>query len=344
MRELSADQDSISDDDVRADVSADQEALLEWYQSARRDLPWRKNRDPYRIWISEVMLQQTTVAAVIPYFERFVARFPDARSLAQASIEDVYEMWAGLGYYSRARNLHKAAQALALKFPRTWQELSEIPGFGPYTSRAVSSQAFDEKCGVVDGNVIRVLSRRFAIANDWWKPRERSELQQIADRLAQVANPSDLNQALMELGATVCTPRSPTCLICPWSNTCQARELGKITEFPKTQQRRNREVWIWRPEVITRAGRVLLIENRYAPFLRGHLIPPGTVEKKKIKPKLFTFKGTVTHHDIFVIPRAGKLKTAKGAWVGLNELKQKVPASLVRKAIQSIMESDFAHE
>jgi A/G-specific adenine glycosylase len=203
--------------------------LIDWYRGIRRDLPWRKDRDPYRIWISEVMLQQTTVVAVIPFYEKFLKRFPTLKDLAISPVEDVLEYWAGLGYYSRARNLHKSSQVLHVNgFPKTAAELLELPGFGPYTARAVSSLAFDEKTGVLDGNVIRILSRKFGRSVEWWKPKGRNELQEIADALAQTEHSADLNQGMMELGATICTPAKPACLLCPWQRSCLARRRGRI--------------------------------------------------------------------------------------------------------------------
>ena len=316
---------------------------MEWYQKNKRDLPWRRDRDPYRIWISEVMLQQTTVVAVIPYYERFLKRFPTLKSLAKAPVEDVLEMWAGLGYYSRARNLHKSAQALvALKeFPRTHTELLELPGFGPYTSRAVASLAFDEHVGVLDGNVIRNLSRRYGMAVEHWKPVGRAVLQEIADRLARETDaPADLNQALMEHGATICTPSSPACLLCPWTKDCVARNDGRINELPRKKPRREREVWVWNATVVERDKKVLLIPNDYAPFLKGHWILPGSVERRASAPKKFAFRGAVTHHDIFVqIARAKSqprdLKSEK-KWVALSALKREIPVSLIRKAIEFV--------
>jgi A/G-specific adenine glycosylase len=317
----------------------DSRALINWYRSVRRELPWRLNKDPYRIWISEVMLQQTTVAAVVPFYEKFMKRFPNVKSLASAPLEDVLEYWAGLGYYSRAKNLHRSAQILAKSgFPKTHSELIELPGFGPYTSRAVASLAFGEKTGVLDGNVIRILSRRFGIKHKWWSPQGRIELQKIADQLAQVEDPSDLNQAMMELGATICTPQSPACLLCPWAKVCVGREKNLIQKLPLKKPRRQRESWAWHPMIIKRNGRVLCVENTYAPFLKGHWILPGSVELLKTPPKAFDFRGTVTHHDIFVtLMRDKRLKPPSKIgtkWVTLANLKREIPASLVRKAIE----------
>lgn len=325
----------------RAESQRDSQALVSWYRDAKRDLPWRKNRDPYRIWVSEVMLQQTTVAAVVPYYDRFMTRFPNLKALAEAPLEDVLEHWAGLGYYSRARNLHKAAQALAENgFPRTFTELLELPGFGPYTARAVSSLAFDEKTGVLDGNVIRVLSRRLGVSLEWWKPKGRDALQKVADQLAEAGAPSDVNQGLMELGAMVCTVHSPTCWLCPWAKTCVARSEDTMASLPLKKPRREREIWLWSPSVIEKNNHIFLIENDYAPFLKGHWILPGSVQKLKKPPKAFSYKGTVTHHDIFVqVQEASKTERLSGRWVAKKNLEKEIPASLIRKAILALQRS-----
>lgn len=315
------------------------EKLVRWYRGVRRELPWRRDRDPYRIWISEVMLQQTTVAAVVPFYERFLMRFPTLESLAKAPLEDVLEHWAGLGYYSRAHNLHRAADALASRgFPRTATELLELPGFGPYTARAVASLAFDEKTGVLDGNVIRVLTRKHGLSVEWWKPQARAQLQALADELAQIDSPADLNQGLMELGATVCTPQSPACLLCPWARECVARKSGMIEALPLKKPRRKREIWQWSPRLIQRRGRVLLVRNDYAPFLKGHWILPGGARRLQTAPTRFDYKGTVTHHDIFVcIEKSAPARAdheTKSKWVPLTALKKEIPASMIRKAIE----------
>ncbi|CAN5391821.1 hypothetical protein BH10BDE1_BH10BDE1_19200 [soil metagenome] len=328
------------------------EKLIPWYREVRRPLPWRENRDPYRIWVSEVMLQQTTVTAVIPFYEKFMQRFPTLEKLALAKEESVLEYWAGLGYYSRARSLYKSAKALHElgRFPKTCIELIELPGFGPYTSRAVSSLAFGEPVGVVDGNVIRVLSRVFDLDLEWWKTKDRDFIQIEADRLANASvemlkvDPSDLNQALMELGATICTPQSPTCMMCPWSRECLARKNDTIALRPRPKPRRESEIWLWTPELIRRRDlSLLLVKNDYAPFLKGHMIWPGQAVRLKKKPKSFHYKGGVTHHEIYVNVAASK-KTASTKelrrwadvekdWVSPNEIKTKVPSSLIRRAL-----------
>ena len=183
-------------------------ALEGWFSTNQRDLPWRQTKDPYKIWISEVMLQQTTSAAVIPFFNKFTKRLPTLKKLAYAKDSTVKELWAGLGYYSRARNLHKAAKILTTykEFPQTYTELIKLPGFGDYTSRSVSSIAFKENVGVIDGNVIRVFSRRFNKPLEWCKTKDKKELQSLADSIVTDKDSSVINQALMELGATICTP------------------------------------------------------------------------------------------------------------------------------------------
>ncbi len=217
-------------------------ALLGWFQEFQRDLPWRKNRDPYRIWISEIMLQQTRVAAVIPYYEKFLARFPDVQSLASAPQEEVLRLWSGLGYYSRARNLQKAAQQMAAKhagqFPRQREELLALEGIGEYTASAILSIAFDDKHAVLDGNVARVVARLEAIRGDLRESKRWRDLQCKADQLLERDSAGDWNQAMMELGATICLPRSPQCLLCPVANFCQARKLGIAENIPEKRKKR----------------------------------------------------------------------------------------------------------
>ncbi len=217
-------------------------SLLNWFRIYRRDLPWRKNRDPYRIWISEIMLQQTRVAAVIPYYEKFLARFPDVESLASAPQEEVLRLWSGLGYYRRARNLQKAAQQVVAKhsgkFPRQREELLALPGIGAYTVSAILSIAFDDKHAVLDGNVARVVSRLNAIRGDLREPKRWRHLQSSADRLLARDSAGDWNQAMMELGATICLPRSPQCLLCPVATFCVGRKLGIAETLPEKRKKR----------------------------------------------------------------------------------------------------------
>jgi A/G-specific adenine glycosylase len=226
--------------------------LLDWYRGAARDLPWRRTRDPYRIWVSEIMLQQTRVAAVIPYYERFLERFPTVEALAAAPEQDLLAMWAGLGYYSRARNLQKAARQIVdgapkataavvgegeaaqvqVAFPSTYEAIRELPGVGDYTAAAVASIAFGLPHGVLDGNVARVFARLAADWSDISAPATRKRFQQWADALVDPADPGAFNQAVMELGATVCLPKNPMCLVCPLSGDCAARAQAIQSQLP----------------------------------------------------------------------------------------------------------------
>jgi A/G-specific adenine glycosylase len=312
--------------------------LALWFRENARPLPWRKTDDPYKIWISEVMLQQTTVAAVIPYYEKFIQSFPNIKSLALSSLEKVYKHWAGLGYYSRARNIHKAAQAIfnLKKFPAHYKELINLPGFGDYTSRAVSSQAFGEKVGVVDGNVIRVLSRRFALKVEHWKTKEKKQLQDIADQYAQYEEPRVINQAFMELGATICTPLNPTCFLCPLQKNCLAYSKDLIKSLPLKKPKREFEIWHWNVELIENNGKLAFIQNAYAPFLKKQLILPGRIEQKKKKPKDYDLTHGITHHKIFIkinYKKLGQSKNKNLVWIDRQNLKEKIPFSLIQKTV-----------
>jgi A/G-specific adenine glycosylase len=246
--------------------------LLDWFRQHQRDLPWRRTKDPYRIWLSEIMLQQTRVAAVIPYYERFLERFPDVHALAAAPQEEVLRLWSGLGYYSRARNLQHAAQEIVAKqggiFPREEKEALALPGIGRYTAAAILSIAYGVKLAVLDGNVARVLTRIFAVQGDLRHAKRWKALQQFADPLLDQKSPSDWNQAMMELGATLCTPRSPQCLLCPVTQFCQARKLGIADSLPARRKKRA-------TETITLAAAILL-----DPRGRTLLLPPPDLSRQ----------------------------------------------------------------
>lgn len=205
------------------------EKLLEWYEGGRRDLPWRLSQDPYEIWVSEVMLQQTQTKKVLSYYRRFLQRFPSIPALAAATLDDVLKVWEGMGYYARARNLHRAAKCVLEnhggRLPSDYAALLAIPGIGPYTAAAVASIAFGEARAVVDGNVVRVITRLFLIEEDPREAETRRRLQELAQSLLDPRAPGDFNQAMMELGATVCTPKKPACLLCPVSSTCKAYKM-----------------------------------------------------------------------------------------------------------------------
>ena len=250
---------------ARALVSLRQR-LLAWFAKHRRALPWRASRDPYRIWVAEIMLQQTRIAAVVPYYDRFLERFPTVESLAGARIDDVLRLWSGLGYYSRARNLHRAAQEIveqhAGEFPRTLDAALALPGIGDYTAAAVLSIAYDVPLAVLDGNVARVLARLGAIRGDLREPRRWRTLAQSAQRLLAPRAAGDWNQALMELGEVICTPRNPLCNDCPVAKFCRARALGLTDEIPAPRRKRA-PVKIRIAAAILRdpEGRVLLVRD-----------------------------------------------------------------------------------
>jgi A/G-specific adenine glycosylase len=215
--------------------------LLGWFRQFRRDLPWRRTRDPYRIWLSEIMLQQTRVATVIPYYARFVERFPDVRPLAAATENEVLRLWSGLGYYGRARNLRRAAQQVVARhggqFPANLEEVLALPGIGSYTAPAILSIAFGERLAVLDGNVARVLARLGAIRGDLRESQRWRGLEETANALLDPDSPGDWNQAMMELGATLCTPKSPQCLICPAAQFCEGRKLGIAESLPEKRKK-----------------------------------------------------------------------------------------------------------
>lgn len=319
-------------------IQNDQQKLVAWYLQNQRKLPWRKNKDAYRIWISEVMLQQTTVTAVIPFYEKFMKAFPTVKALAEAPLEKVYENWAGLGYYSRARNLHKASKLFAKNgFPQTAAELIEYPGLGPYTSRAVASLAFGEKVGVLDGNVIRVLSRKYGLELNWWESSAKKLLQNISDELAQCDNSSALNQGLMELGATVCTPKKVLCLLCPWNKDCLALKNNLVEKLPLKKEKPEFQIWEWNFTVYqNNHHEIFLAENKATPFLKLNHLPPSEAQQVNKKPKNFHFKHGVTKFDIYVTVQKKKglpPKSVPGLWANLDSIAQINPTSLMKKII-----------
>ncbi|MCS6989382.1 MAG: A/G-specific adenine glycosylase [Chloroherpetonaceae bacterium] len=212
------------------------EKLLEWFSKNKRELPWRKTKNPYHIWISEVMLQQTQVATVIPYYERFLAQFPTIESLANADADALMKAWEGLGYYARARHLRQAAQTIMREhhgeLPKTRKELRKLKGFGAYTSASVASIAFGEDCAAVDGNVLRVFARLYAIPDDLRSPAAKSKIEQLAALNLPKGNAGTYNEALMELGATICLPKNPKCSACPLNDECAAFRQEAVSEYP----------------------------------------------------------------------------------------------------------------
>jgi A/G-specific adenine glycosylase len=258
--------------------------LLVWYDRHRRDLPWRakpgEHADPYRVWLSEVMLQQTTVTAVKPYFLGFLERFPDVRALASAPSEAVMSAWAGLGYYSRARNLHACAQVVVGQhdgvFPDTEAGLRALPGIGPYTAAAIAAIAFDRVAAAVDGNVERVITRLFQI--DEPLPAAKLQVHAAVLDLVPADRPGDFAQALMELGATICTPRRPACALCPWMEPCRARAAGLQEAYPKKAAKREGVLRRGAAFVALRTDEAILLRTREPKGLLGGMAETPTSE------------------------------------------------------------------
>ena len=258
-------------------------ALLDWYDRGRRELPWRyqpgETADPYRVWLSEIMLQQTTVKAVIPYFDNFTRRWPTVKALAKADLDDVMALWAGLGYYSRARNLHACARLVATdhkgKFPASVVELRALPGIGAYTAAAIAAIAFGQRATPVDGNIERVVSRLFAVEEAM--PRAKPELRRLAATLTPPTRAGDFAQAMMDLGATVCTPKRPSCLMCPLAQVCEAHARGIEAELPRRLARAARPDRVGIAFLALREdGHVLLRRRPNAGLLGGMLELPST--------------------------------------------------------------------
>ena len=308
-------------------------SLIKWYRQNCRSMPWRKARpSPYEVWISEVMLQQTTVPAVIPYYKRFLKRFPNIKTLALADIQEVMAYWSGLGYYTRAKNLHKAAYMIHQKkhFPQTWEQLLKLPGFGPYTARAVSSLAFEEPTGVLDGNVIRVFSRCFSFPNPW-TAEIQVRLQNTADTWAKIslkrkgaaAKPSIINQALMELGALVCKPANPLCPQCPLKKHCKAFIKNKVHLIPKPKPKIQKQIWLYQPLILKKNQKMAFIKNRTMPFLKNHFVFPGKAAQLKKPPPRWHVFHSITRYNIYVLkPKRvspARFPLSAGRLIWLNE-------------------------
>ncbi|WP_433995882.1 A/G-specific adenine glycosylase [Bradyrhizobium genosp. L] len=256
--------------------------LLAWYDRHRRRLPWRaaagELADPYRVWLSEIMLQQTTVRAVGPYFEKFVTRWPDVSALGRAALDDVLRMWAGLGYYSRARNLHACAVAVLNDhggvFPDTEDGLRALPGIGPYTAAAIAAIAFDRRTMPVDGNIERVVSRLYAIEEPL--PKAKPLIQQMAATLLGTSRAGDSAQALMDLGATICTPKKPACALCPLNDDCAARTRGDQETFPRKAPKKSGTLRRGAAFVVTRGSELLVRSRAEKGLLGGMTEVPGS--------------------------------------------------------------------
>lgn len=301
--------------------------LLEFYRGHARDLPWRRTRDPYRIWLSEIMLQQTRVETVLPYYAKFLARYPRVEDLAKAGIDEVRSLWAGLGYYSRAVNLHRAAQKVAHefggKFPELAADLRTLPGVGPYTAAAIASIAFGEDVAAVDGNLERVLARVIALR----KPAKGAgEIREFAAKLAALGDAGSVNQALMDVSAAICLPRAPKCMICPIAADCEARRLGLTEEIPVKAAKREtidllaRAVLVFRKASASAKDYEILLARRPAgAWLSGMWDLPWWLPDRDAEPELpplkhegrVQVKRTITHHRIKFDVRFGEMKATE---------------------------------
>lgn len=327
--------------------------LLDWFDATKRDMPWRRTRDPYGIWISEVMLQQTQVDTVRSYWERFMRRFPTVTALAEAPVDDLLKAWEGLGYYSRARNLQAAARQIVERhggsLPSEPGELARLTGIGPYTAGAVASIAFGRPEPAVDGNVVRVFSRLFWLDDDAARPAGRARLEGIARSLLAAPpaadRPGDFNQALMELGATVCTPRAPDCAVCPVRERCLAHATGDPEARPLRRSKPKVPYAEIAVGVCAHQGRVLVARRPTRGLLAGFLafpsdrlaagepVPAGVsraLEASGVRAEIlgpwmefpFVFSSLRTTHKVFRAGYLGGAPVSGARWVDRRELEE----------------------
>jgi A/G-specific adenine glycosylase len=313
--------------------------LARWYAVAGRKLPWRETRNPYRIWVSEIMLQQTRVAAVIPYYKKFLERFPDVPSLARAREEELLSAWSGLGYYSRARNLQKAAEQIVERgrFPRDYESIRQLAGVGDYTAAAVASIAYDLPSAVLDGNVLRVLSRLTNEKGDIRSSTVRKRLQEAAEKLLDRRHPGRFNQALMELGATVCLPREPRCLLCPVSESCQAQQLGTQNELP-VKLRRRTPIRVEKTLLLVhRNGSLLMWKRTTGPKLKGFWELPEAEQLPVVElgRELGEFRHSITNHNyVFTLVAARVRRIPKGfSWISRDRCLEIPLSTTTKKAL-----------
>jgi A/G-specific adenine glycosylase len=344
--------------------------IIAWFCANARDLPWRRTLDPYPIWVSEIMLQQTQVKTVIPYWERWMREFPTIQELAKASPERVLKMWEGLGYYSRARNLHRAAQIID-SFPREYATVLALPGIGPYTAGAICSIAFNEAVPILDGNVARVLARLFVVALDPKSSAGKKKFWSLAEALVKSVSGirlrkpllsgacSALNQGLMELGALICTPRNPSCQICPVSESCAARRRGNPEAYPRQAARPKTIVRHFLVLVIARGSR-FLVRQRPANVVNGgfwefpnfELLGNETERRqraakilkrfRKAEPILPIYKQSITRYRITLEPYvvSSNVASAKGAkWLTLDQMQALAFAGAHRRILRDVSPS-----
>jgi A/G-specific adenine glycosylase len=331
--------------------------LLAWYDRQRRHLPWRAppglRPDPYRVWLSEIMLQQTTVATVGPYFDRFVARWPDISALAAAPLDDVLRLWQGLGYYARARNLHACARAVAERHGGAFLDdraaLQALPGVGAYTAAAIAAIAFDQRVAAVDGNVERVMARLYAVAAPL--PAAKPRLAALAAALVPSRRAGDFAQAMMDLGATLCTPRRPRCVLCPWRSACAADSSGQAEAFPARAERPERPQRLGVAFWLTRADGAVLLRRRPDRGLLGGMIeipstiwresPWGLDEALQAAPapaEWSVLPGTVrhgfTHFRLeLAVAAATTAAPVDGLWSTIDRLSEHALPTLMKKVV-----------
>ena len=310
-----------------------QRSLIGWYRRSRRDLPWRRTRDPYRIWVSEVMLQQTTVKTVLPFYERFVKRFPSTATLAAAGEDEVLAHWSGLGYYHRARNLRRGAAHLLERhdgrFPRTLDAALAVPGVGLYTASAILSIAYGVPLPVVDGNVRRVLSRLLALRGA--KGREEAAYYNRAEALLDRESPGDWNQALMELGATICLPRRPACPVCPLRDRCEARRQGLEERLPESPARRRTVGVTVAAALIERRGKLLLVRRAEGRLLGRFWEVPQTSLSGRGLPDLV--REVREHHGLELVP--GRLRVRARHAITYRRIRVEGYEARIRRSIES---------
>lgn len=313
------------------DFGAIRRKLGRWYDAHARDLPWRRTRDPYAIWISEIMCQQTRVAAVIPYYERFLARYPTAQALAAADNDELLAMWAGLGYYSRARNLQKAAREIAAMsaFPQTYEAIRELPGIGDYTAAAIASIAYGLPHAVVDGNVRRVVSRLTGEA--------APDIAGVAASLLDRRAPARSNQALMELGALVCVPRDPACAECPLAPECVAHDRGLQSSLPP-RKAKAAPVTKERVLLLIRQGDMLLLVP--SPRVAGFWELPEPFRGARLGAAVGTFRHAITNSQyLFQVHEARAARAPEGGrWFGAAEVSQIPLSTATKKALRCLEE------
>ncbi|MGA2735917.1 MAG: A/G-specific adenine glycosylase [Bryobacteraceae bacterium] len=319
--------------------------LLRWYGAHHRDLPWRRTRDPYRIWVSEIMLQQTRAETVAPYYQRFLDRFPSLPVLAAAPLEEVLALWSGLGYYSRARNLHKAAGLMGGVFPGSYQGIRDLPGVGDYTAAAIASIAFGLPYAVVDGNVMRVIARLTGDPSDIGAGRTRTRFRELAQQYLDVLDcrhAGEFNQAIMELGAIVCLPRAPRCEVCPLAALCEANRTGCQQQLPVKLRKTQPVKMELSVAVVERRGRILLWQRtadsrRLAGF--WELPSPEQLPDLTALAAIGTFRHTIAQHRYRVTVRAGSLAAharpaAPVRWIPLARLAALPLSTTAKKALR----------